>query len=536
MIAPAFRVLLLLPIAAAPAQQLVYQVPPGAPSTVEREWMAPFIDYDNDGYRDYLELLYLNGFTNQGAGLRISSGRDGTFLWTRLDTIVGAGHAGDVDGDGHEDLLYLQNCCGGRTVHAFSLHLDQVLWQNTRPFNHGFGDRILGNLDVDGDGRSEVIATTRSVHDSSVFVYNSSGSLRYSLPFLPTHYVISVAALGDLDDDGGDDFVIGTNDPSDRGELVVVSGRTGTTIRSSFGLAAGDRTSEHASNFGDLDGDGYDDYGAFPYWSAWNYEAVAYSGRTGAFLHSWPVYANSVVTNVDVDQDGVPDFVHGADYPVPFTTPQMYGSTRAISGRDGTELWRVDNFYGYPIQSNGSSQWMEYSASLGTRPGNPYPVVAWHDGMWFMPGTHSGRVRAYNTAFEGQSPVSGTPCTTLSEPPLIGARVTATGSRVTVARAPSNALAWLSLGLRPHTSYLGYQLPLDLTAFGLPGCHLYVPPGLTYLRFTGTSGIDRGYAYVDLPFQLTSATTGLGLAAQWLVFDPVSFDHAATAQHALRAQ
>ncbi|MCA8976156.1 MAG: VCBS repeat-containing protein [Planctomycetes bacterium] len=531
--------LTLLAIGNLPAQDLLWQIP-SPPSTVERLWMTGFVDFDRDGYRDFLEIVYPNGFTNQILHAWITSGRDGSLLWSQQDSaLVRLADGGDIDGDGHRDLLMVRDCCQGpyvRVLRAYSLHTGQPIWENIGPQNYNYGRRVIGGLDVNGDGRSDAICTTLSVHDSTVFVYDSSGALLYSRAFLPTHYAISIAALGDLDDDGGDDFVVGTNDPTDKGELFVFSGRTGNIIRTSFGLQAGDRTSEHASSFGDLDADGYDDYGAFPYWSASRAMAVTYSGRTGQLLRTWPVYANSVVTGEDVDQDGVPDLVHGADWPVAGTFPQVYGSTRANSGRDGAELWRVDNFYGGLTQNNGTYGWMEHSACLGVQPGNPYPVIAWLDLDWFMSNTHGGRVRAYRTNFAGQSPVTGTACSTLPEQPLIGARQSAFGSRLTVAHAPPHALAWLNLALRGANTYAGHQLPLDLTPLGLPGCSLFVPPGITYTRLTGSNGINRGYTAVALPFHLTAATTGIDLGAQWLVFDPVTFDHAATAMHALRAQ
>ena len=57
-----------------------------------------------------------------------------------------------------------------------------------------------------------------------------------------------------------------------------------------------------------------------------------------------------------------------------------------------------------------------------------------------------------------------------------------------------------------------------------------------YLRLLGTTGIDRGYAAVDLPFQLTTSALGISLVAQWLTFDPATLHYGATARHELRAQ
>ena len=50
------------------------------------------------------------------------------------------------------------------------------------------------------------------------------------------------------------------------------------------------------------------------------------------------------------------------------------------------------------------------------------------------------------------------------------------------------------------------------------------------------SGHDRGYAFVDLPFSLSTTSVGVDVFAQWLALDPVSSTFAATEFHALRGQ
>lgn len=519
----------------ATAQQLLWQIP-SPPSSTQRIEMYPYTDHDGDGYRDLLEAVLLNSSTTPTQAIQVVSGRDGSVLWSRTDPVGRLRYAGDMNGDGRPELLVLQPTFGRIgyvSVSVYSTSANAVLWEASGLESHGFGSAFLGNLDLDADGRPDVVVITSSFTHSWVYAYANSGRPLFSFSLLPTKIAISLGSLGDVNGDGGDDFVIGATDPSDRGALVVVSGRTGAVIRESYGLLPGDRTAEHASNLGDLDGDGVNDYGAFPYWSAFRAMAVAYSGATGALLQSWPIYGNSVVTGEDVDLDGVPDVVYGADYIV---SPNVYGSTRALSGRDGTELWRVDNFRAPPGSgtSNGSSAWMESSASLGVQPGSPYPVIGWLDVQWFAAGTGTGRIRAYRGALDGQGPVTGTPCSNRGAPPQIGARNTTTGARVTVAKAPAGALAWLSLSFPNQTSYGGHPLPLDLSPFGLPGCTMYVAPIALHLRVTGTTGIDRGYAAVDFPFRLTAAATGIDAVAQWLVLDPVTLDYAATAMHRLR--
>jgi len=52
----------------------------------------------------------------------------------------------------------------------------------------------------------------------------------------------------------------------------------------------------------------------------------------------------------------------------------------------------------------------------------------------------------------------------------------------------------------------------------------------------GATGIDAGYAQVDMPFQLTSATLGTAIAAQWIALDPSNLGYAVTARHELVGQ
>jgi hypothetical protein len=531
----AISTLLLLALAL-PAQQLRWQVP-SPPSNDSYLRLMPFGDFDGDGYRDVAAIIMPNPPSPTLPWIQIRSGVDGSVLHLQLEPrMANVAHAGDVDGDGVPDAAVLWDWGNGvNEIFLRSLGTGQTLWSVTGSWSLEFGEDILGDLDVNGDGRPDLVTATGTTAGSDVFVYDSSGALLYSLPFfVHGRIVISLAKMGDMDGDGCDDFLVGCNDISNRGALVLVSGRTGSTIQVSYGLLPGDRTSEYVQNLGDIDGDGITDYVGFPYWSAFRAIVVAFSGRTGLPIRSWNEYGNSAVAGEDFDQDGVPDLVIGADWPI--NPPNIWGSTRCYSGRDGTELWRVDNFA--PPQgtgSNGTTGWMEHSASLGVQPGSPYPVVAWMDIHWFVVGTAKGRIRAYDPARAGQGPVTGTACTSTGSLPLIGTRklgtsIAGTGSRITVAKTHPNALAVLNL------AFTALPGPVDLTPLGFQGCTVYVDPVASYLRVTGTTGIDHGYAAVDLPYPPTTAISGTTAVGQWLVFEPATLAHAATQMHGIRLQ
>ncbi|MBL9079358.1 MAG: VCBS repeat-containing protein [Planctomycetes bacterium] len=390
---------------------------------------------------------------------------------------------------------------------------------------------VLGNLDLNGDGGPDVLASTYSSISAEVFAYDTKGNLLYAVPCLAQgRYPVSLCKMGDMNADGCDDFLIGCIDGTSRGCQMLISGRTGTTIRETFGLLPGDQTAMHASNLGDIDGDGVDDYAAFPWYSSARYIAVAYSGASGAVIRSWTDYANSVVTGLDFDQDGVNDIVTGADWGL---GPSLYGRSYCWSGRDGSELWRVDVVPFPPGTGSNGQNWMWKSAALGSSPTNPYPALAWMDEQWYTIGTSSGRVRVFDGARLGQGPVTGTACTSSGTLPLIGVRklgtgLANTGFRTTVAKTHPNALAALLFAFTPLPA------PVDLTPLGFTACTLYVDPVATFLQFTGTAGIDLGYAAVDLPHPLSAAATGTNVLAQWIVLDPANGAYAATQRHAIR--
>jgi hypothetical protein len=516
-----------------PAQQLRWQVPATGPSTTEYLWMNSFADHDGDGYADFLRWVIPAGSVPL---LQIASGIDGSWLWTLTPpyalTAARACHAGDMDGDGTPDLAFVRgDTAFTRAMVVYSPARDVELWHVLGSLSQGYGDVLLGDLDVDGDGRPDLITNTFGSTAGEVFVYDNGGTLLYTVPCYPLgRYPVSLAKMGDLDGDGCDDFLIGCVEPSARGLQWLVSGKTGNTIRETYGLLPGDHLALHACNLGDIDGDRVDDYAAFPWYTALRQIGVAYSGATGAVIRSWADFPNSVVAGEDFDQDGVPDLVTGGDW---ILGPSLHGRTLCFSGRDGSELWRVDVVPFAPGTGSTGSNWMFYSANLGAPPGNPYPAVAWMDTQWITIGTSYGRIRTYDGARAGQGPVTGTACTSSGTLPLIGVRKLGTGTantgfRTTVAKTHANALAALNFAFTPLAT------PVDLTPLGFAGCTVYVDPIATFLQVTGTTGIDRGYAAVDLPHPLSAAAVGTDVVAQWLVYEPATRAHAATQMHAIR--
>ena len=157
-----------------------------------------------------------------------------------------------------------------------------------------------------------------------------------------------LAGLGDIDVDGFGDFVYSTDQSS--ADLIAVSGATGLPVWSRLVTSPQFNIFEIDSlaAVGDLDGDGFEDVVAGSELSASRGAVAAVSGRTGAVI--WIRVAakpndhfGSAVTGLgDVDGDGVPDVAAGAFWDEPVGSWQgNLGSVAVLSGADGSEIYKI---------------------------------------------------------------------------------------------------------------------------------------------------------------------------------------------------
>ena len=64
-------------------------------------------------------------------------------------------------------------------------------------------------------------------------------------------------------------------------------------------------------------------------------------------------------------------------------------------------------------------------------------------------------------------------------------------------------------------------MPMNLRDFGFPGCELATAIDIFSCTITGTIGLERGYAYVDLPVPVREpGSAAYAMFGQWLVLDP----------------
>lgn len=470
-------------------------------------------DLDGDGWED--AVVIVDGIPNFATELWFLSGRDGRTLRRRpqyapLDYYSVVARTGDLSGDGVPDYVFStspQHVPYQPIVEIASGVDDTPIW-SVQGETSTFGSALLGDLDLDGDGKRDLVVS-QPVHPTLRYhAYDNAGRPLYTIPIQPDlefyRNPLSVARLGDLDGDGADEWVAGGFDATGNG-AIVFSGRTGAIHLRALSTRL-DAIGTTVRGTGDLDGDGVPDL-----MTASNFggTVVAFSGRTGSELRAWLHESGAFgIATPDVDRDGVCDVLVGL---ANLQTGTIFGAVIAYSGRDGGELLR---------SSDGGRLGVRIEPLRGPDDGS-FPMFL--TPMPQAPLFGDGRVRVYRATPRTVAPPVGAPCVGgLGAPPEIGLRdLTASGGRgvrVHLSAAPPGVSTCLVLGLS-NTDWGGVPLPWDLSFLGLPaGCALHTSVDAFAARTTGTAGLDRGFAFVDLPFDV--AMLGRRVYAQWLLFGP----------------
>lgn len=250
---------------------------------------------------------------------------------------------GDVDGDGVDDIVI--GTWKARRVYIYSgAPGSDVPWAIRRdpyPFIHqssfGFGSSVAGVEDMDDDGLPDFIVGdlghahvdpgTGEIYRGAAFIFSSDKPS--GLPSWKEWYGAldpdasdlgeSVAALGDLNDDGYSEILVGDPQMHGNGGVYLYDGETGNP-RYTFEGPAPHSFGCSVDSLGDVNGDTIPDLiiGAYGQGRAYvfsgdadaGYEQLALFGSGGG----WPPHVGGSVSGVgDFDGDGVWDAAVGAD-------------------------------------------------------------------------------------------------------------------------------------------------------------------------------------------------------------------------------
>ena len=379
--------------------------------------LSPAGDVNNDGYADIIVgapgagMAYV--WYGSATGLypspnfSASTAEEGDMFGRGVST------AGDVNGDGYDDVIvgapYYGDNDGGA---AFIYYGDETgfapggwsYYAYSKPGFDGahFGQAVSTAGDVNGDGYDDVLIGAWNhndgVGDAFVF-FGSSDGLSYTPDWnAPWHYTDHssyfarhVSTAGDVNGDGYDDILIGAEYYSARnGAAFVWYGHSwGLSQNAADWSYVADGANYFfgwgISNAGDVNGDGYDDVivGAPGYGPAGSYS----SGRAYVFLGSedglsstpdWTGasgitnahYGVGVSTAGDINGDGIDDVIVGAPsrWNVQRQEAYTYGRAYAYHGTyDPQAAYRRFRFNDGSVQN-----WLGYGAYDETGNG-PHP-------------------------------------------------------------------------------------------------------------------------------------------------------------------
>ncbi len=202
----------------------------------EDAWL---VDVDGDGSR---ELVVSNGFRERAAQVEIwdldrVTGEPQHYPRAVIDAFEGhlmfyaSVMVGDIDGDGRPELIIgWKEEQGDNRASIVAYHIDggradiaYVLAHEDASFDLGYFEKMMGVADVDGDGRPELLVSTRgdgesegipSTHAGQVYALRVTpeGEIRRDLviDFDPDFAESSWLELGDLDHDGHPDLIVTT--------------------------------------------------------------------------------------------------------------------------------------------------------------------------------------------------------------------------------------------------------------------------------------------------------------------------------------
>jgi hypothetical protein len=501
-------------------------------------------DLNGDGYEDLAVIVSgqcIGPITYRGF-VWLLSGRDGALLrevpvsnwWEGFSAVAGTG---DQDGDGVPDFLAARYTHGGAIAYPAEVELRSGITGSvlrTYPA-YGWNDRLLGDADVNGDGIRDVVVgiIDNNILLGEVSVYRHDGLLLYRLQgstsaAIPLAVGRSLACIGDIDDDGADDFVMGCWETTTHGAAVVVSGRTGAYLRYCYGELPGDQIGHAVAACGDLDGDGYQEFAVGSRGSSLGSARAVirvFSARTGQVLHQWvhpqpnSDFGSTIASRgLDFDGDGVPDIVAGAgrEFVNPPPAPWgHYGAVYVYSGRDGSLLHRILA----STDTNGSQVGFFVNA-LRPGPGERRGRIVVPDYQAFPNVQCTGYMGALSVhhGLPRTARELGVPCASaLADAPQIGMQSLGTaGVRVHLSRTPANSLAVLLLGLST-TQFAGVPLPTSLDPLGITGCSLRTSIELMHVAITSHVH-PVGTTRLDVPLPIPVAGLGAwSISGQWWV-------------------
>jgi hypothetical protein len=329
-------------------------------------WSVASGDFNGDGMMDVVHGNYgPEVFINYGSKT-FSSIPDQILVDPEGDSFLGfyVASAGDIDNNGCDDLIISMNWGN----HKVYLYLGTPLGVNVTPDiilrppqgypEFGFGHNVSTAGDINGDGHSDLLIVGGD--GANVFIYQGSRAGVRTAPDLvlsySTEHVANVSCAGDLNGDGLDEIAVCLSiDPPDNAFRIAIyngasNGLDPSPQKLSLDLPPGKSyLAGQVSRGGDINADGYDDLLIGNQWAQNTFEN---EGEVYLFLGSatgLSETADAIVENPlpefnvrfgssldgigDFNGDGFDDIIIGCPYG-PVTNTQGFAAVFA-GGHDG---------------------------------------------------------------------------------------------------------------------------------------------------------------------------------------------------------
>ncbi|NOX19613.1 MAG: hypothetical protein GXO87_15200 [Chlorobi bacterium] len=307
-------------------------------------------DVNGDGYDDVIVGAYgYSSYTGKAyifyGGSAMNTTADVTLTGENTGDYFGASvsNADDVNGDGYDDVIVGASGYVSNTGRAYIFYGGATMNTTADVTSTGesagdyFGISVSNAGDVSGDGYDDVIvgAYSNNGNTGKAYIYYGGAAMDNTADVTMTgeatndYYGYSVSSAGDVNGDGYADVIVGAygNDTNgaDAGRAYLYNG--GSTMDNASDLtitgeAANNNFGSAVSSAGDVNGDGYDDIivGAYGYDSNTGKTYVFFGGSSMDNIPdimndgktTGDYFGESVSVVGDMNGDGYDDFIVGA--------------------------------------------------------------------------------------------------------------------------------------------------------------------------------------------------------------------------------
>jgi len=326
-------------------------------------------DINGDGYDDFMVSIGYHSIQLYLGSANFNLTPSVIFHYPGTETPNGLGPMagiGDVNGDGYNDFLLggsYDNGAGGKGkvfLYYGGTHIDTIpVKEFSEPWiEDQFGSALQGVGDLNKDGYDDfVIGSQYNWSDGKGRVYlyyggdtiSSQRSVTFTSDTIGDYFGKSVANVGDINGDGYDDLAIGapTNSPPDSGKVYIYYGGPLMHTRPDKILTSASGFGSIMGNTGDLNGDHKNDF------------FIAGDGRVHLYLNNDSiltiddsVYADYVNAGGDINNDGYADFEVGFLNHRNSDSVMVGGAFIYLGGN------KIDTMYKYKLE--GEHKWDQY--------------------------------------------------------------------------------------------------------------------------------------------------------------------------------